>query len=378
MNAASASQTWQTTARDRTLPASHQHGRPDGSFRSARATYDSGIDRDYEDRLRTAAMKWLDDRGGTGQVVLSFGDLSRFTFEGRRVPLMDRQRGIRKPRHMAAALSIRTRFTAPGKIPPYADTEGPDGLLRYKYRGSDPAHSENVALQDAYKHHLPLIWFVASAEGAYVPIYPIWIVGEEAAQNQFVVAFDATQRPVPDGDHAADAVRSYAEWLTRQRLHQPVFRVRVLTAYGNRCAICGLPYPSLLDAAHILPDRHPLGAPIVPNGLSLCKLHHAAYDANLLGIRPDRVVEVCSYVRLDVGGPMLRHGLQEMVGVRLLTPRSRAERPDPARLKARYEDFLRGDRRGTTEGGHLAETQMGRRSGAFTHPYPRCGPACPL
>ena len=51
-----------------------------------------------------------------------------------------------------------------------------------------------------------------------------------------------------------------------------------------------------VDAAHILPDGHPRGAPIVPNGLALCTLHHAAFDRHVLGVRPDLKVEI----RLDV------------------------------------------------------------------------------
>ena len=35
---------------------------------------------------------------------------------------------------------------------------------------------------------------------------------------------------------------------------------------------------------------------VVPNGLAICKLHHAAFDANILGIRPDYTVDL----RLDV------------------------------------------------------------------------------
>jgi len=34
------------------------------------------------------------------------------------------------------------------------------------------------------------------------------------------------------------------------------------------------------------------GEPVVPNGLALCKLHHAAFDGHLLGINPDLVVHV--------------------------------------------------------------------------------------
>lgn len=271
--------------------------------------------------------------------MLRFEDLAQFEFEGRRIPLMDPQRGIRKPAHLYAALSIRTSFTPVGQVPPYEDAEGPDGLLRYKYRGQNPHHPENVALRRAYERRLPLIWFVAAAPGDYVPVYPIWIVGDEPRQLQFVVAFDLAQRLVAVGDVGDDAQRRYVERLTRMRLHQPVFRVRVLTAYANQCAMCRLRYSSLLDAAHILPDGHPRGGPVVANGLSLCKMHHAAYDANLLGVRPDLVVEVRSDVRTEVDGPMLIHGLQEMAGVRLLRPRSRAARPDPDRLEERYTEF---------------------------------------
>jgi predicted restriction endonuclease len=51
----------------------------------------------------------------------------------------------------------------------------------------------------------------------------------------------------------------------------------------QKCAVCSLRHGELLDAAHIIGDGKPDGIPIVPNGLSLCKIHHAAYDTNLLG-----------------------------------------------------------------------------------------------
>jgi putative restriction endonuclease len=179
---------------------------------------------------------------------------------------------------------------------------------------------------------------VATKPGAYVPIYPIWIVADEPRPLQFVVAFDASQRYAPLGA-VDDEQRRYVERVTHQRLHQRIFRVRVLDAYATSCAICRLKYRPLLDAAHILPDGHPRGSPVVPNGLSLCKIHHAAYDANYLGVRPDFVVEVRRDVRDDNDGPMLLHGLQEMAGVRLTLPRARTARPDPSRLEERYETF---------------------------------------
>lgn len=293
---------------------------------------------DVEHRLRAEAMAWLTGLLAGDTDVVSFDELAAFVFEGERIPLMDRQRGIRKPARLGAALSIRTSYTAPGQAPPYEDAEGPDGLLRYKYRGQDPDHPENIALRRAYQQGLPLIWFVATQPGAYVPIYPIWIVGDEPQQLQFVVAFDAGQRHVPHGV-VDEEQRRYVERVTHQRLHQRVFRVRVLDAYATSCAMCRLRYRPLLDAAHILPDGHPRGKPVVPNGLSLCKIHHAAFDENYLGVRPDYVVEVRRDVSEAKDGPMLLHGLQEMAGVRLILPRAVSARPDPGRLEERYEVF---------------------------------------
>src|SRR3954462_10983130 len=103
--------------------------------------------------------------------------------------------------------------------------------------------------------------------------------------------------------------------------------------------MCRLRHPELLDAAHILPDTHPNGLPVVPNGLSLCKIHHAAYDKNILGVRRDLVIEVQPKVLAEIDGPMLRHGLQELAGGRIVVPRSSREQPDPDRLEERYEDF---------------------------------------
>src|SRR5512144_2289313 len=104
--------------------------------------------------------------------------------------------------------------------------------------------------------------------------------------------------------------------------------------------MCRLRHAELLDAAHILPDGHPRGLPVVPNGLSLCKIHHAAFDRNILGVRPDYVIEIRSDVLAEVDGPMLRHGLQDLHRANLaVPPRRTQDQPDPARLEERYERF---------------------------------------
>jgi putative restriction endonuclease len=113
-----------------------------------------------------------------------------------------------------------------------------------------------------------------------------------------------------------------------------------MQAYGTRCAVCSLGHRELLDAAHIVPDAEEGGAAVVTNGLALCKIHHAAYDRHILGIRPDYTVEIHQRLLEEIDGPMLRHGLQDHHGHPLMTiPTARAHRPDPDRLRRRYDLF---------------------------------------
>ena len=128
--------------------------------------------------------------------------------------------------------------------------------------------------------------------------------------------------------------------LTERRLHQRIFRTIVMRAYKDQCSICRLAHAPLLDAAHIVGDADG-GEPVVTNGVSMCKIHHAAYDANIMSITPDYTVAINADVLLETDGPMLRHGLQEMHGERIQLPRSKRERPDRDALALRYEGFLK-------------------------------------
>ena len=119
-----------------------------------------------------------------------------------------------------------------------------------------------------------------------------------------------------------------------------MFRGLVIRAYQTRCAVCRLHHGELLDAAHITADSDETGYPVVSNGLSLCKIHHAAYDRDLLGIRPDFVIQINSALLVEHDGPMLKHGLQEMHNSPLWLPIRLSEMPDRDRLAARFEAFL--------------------------------------
>lgn len=267
--------------------------------------------------------------------------LNQFTVAGRPLKLVV-QPGIWKPAELEGALTIRTTYTAPNQLPPYVDDISAGGLVKYAYRGTDGNHSDNRALRAAMRDQLPLAYFIGVSKSVYQANFPVYVVDERQNDHAFLIAVDEAQRFIDPKlvDSLTPDRRSYMERLTRIRLHQPVFRARVLQAYETQCAICRLRHSDLLDAAHILRDADEGGLPVVPNGLSLCKIHHAAYDRNILGVTPDLVIKVRQDILEEVDGPMLRHGIQAMADVRLTVPRQRAAQPDRENLDQRYQEFL--------------------------------------
>ena len=155
-----------------------------------------------------------------------------------------------------------------------------------------------------------------------------------------MLALTEEQQNVRPGSRVDVVLRRYLIAETKRRLHQPIFACQVMLAYETKCAVCTLAHRELLDAAHIVPDSEPRGLPVIQNGLALCKIHHAAYDRNILGIRPDYVIEIHQRLLDEIDGPMLTYGIQGHHGERLgQLPRIRAERPDPDRLEQRYLQF---------------------------------------
>jgi putative restriction endonuclease len=263
-----------------------------------------------------------------------------FAFHGQRVPLLGPQ-GIFKPAILPRIpLSITTTAPSLGKPAPYDDEFG-YGRLVYRYRGTDPRHPDNIGLREAMRAQKPLIYFHGIVPGRYLAVWPVFIVEDTPDSLSFHVAFDPGDLVgVPELLAEEDARRAYALRLVKQRLHQVGFRERVLTAYQRTCAVCRLRHEELLDASHIIPDGRPRGDPIIANGVALCKLHHSAFDANIIGIRPDLTVAVRADVLSESDGPMLVHGLQETHNHRIWVPRSHELQPGRDRLEERYAEFL--------------------------------------
>ncbi len=153
-----------------------------------------------------------------------------------------------------------------------------------------------------------------------VPIFPVYVVRDDRANRRFELAVDQSLRFLAEPGHDSVMERRYAERLAKHRLHQARFRGIVLRAYGTRCAVCSLRHGRLLDAAHIIGDRAEGGEPVVPNGLSLCKIHHAAYDVHLLGISPDYEVRINQGLLRRPTGPCCATGCKRCTGAHLHFP----------------------------------------------------------
>jgi len=295
--------------------------------------------------IRLAAFQFLEEQAklSTEDGAISRKTLERgFHYGGNRVPLVGPQ-GIFKPRVAALPLSITTKAIVEGEARPYDDAFGSDGLLRYRYRGKDPAHHENAGLRAAMRQRIPLVYFHGIVPGWYAAEWPIYIVGDDPTSLTFTVSVDERMfvglGTVDPDEEQAPIRRRYATGLFRRRLHQTTFRERVVRAYQHHCAVCRLKRGELLEAAHIMPDADPLGEPKVTNGLALCSLHHGAFDKYLIGFRPDGVIEVRQDVLDDSDGPMLVHGLQGFHLTTLFLPKRPSSHPDQALLKTRYEMF---------------------------------------
>lgn len=300
------------------------------------------FDRSHDARVRAAAFEWLSEQVARHGDVLPWKVLLRgFELDAKRVPLVGPP-GIFKPKILDVPISIRTTPESQ-----YSDGFRQDGLLAYSYRGTDPQHRDNVGLRFAMGERLPLVYFYKVVKGKYVAAWPVFIVGDDPEALKFTVAVDDADHLGLDADSIRERVaepgsevrRRYVTSRTRVRLHQRAFRERVLEAYRRECAFCHFRHDELLDAAHIVPDSDPEGAPVVSNGMSLCRLHHAAFDRHFVGVTPDYEIRVRPDILDEEDGPTLVHGLQALEGERIGVPRSASDRPDPERLERRWREF---------------------------------------
>jgi putative restriction endonuclease len=204
--------------------------------------------------------------------------------------------------------------------------------------GDNPESADNRWLREAMENGVPIVYFLGVAPGRYKAIAPVFVSGWDAkALSASIVFGQSGEAPYSIPENAAE--RRYALREVKQRLHQASFREAVIAAYDGRCALSGLPESLLLDAAHIIVDGNELyGQPIVPNGIPLSKIHHAAFDAHLIGIDPNFRIHVAERLLVQRDGEMLE-ALKGLHQGKLHLPLRLQDQPDRDRLALRFKEF---------------------------------------
>jgi putative restriction endonuclease len=273
-----------------------------------------------------------------GEDIPYRGGLERgFPHRGQRVPFLAPAKGIFRARAQRgpAALSITTSVNSP-----YDDAMVDDGFV-YAYRAGPIDQADNRALRAAHDLQVPIVYFVGTRPGWYRAVYPVFITADVPEEGRVVVLPGAMVGPMDDREPVvleSPIERRYAVRQVRTRLHQARFRGLVLPAYDDQCGICRLKEVRLLDAAHIVGDLEAAGVATVTNGLSLCSIHHRAFDQDLVGVSPDYEVRVSRRLLDEEDGPMLDL-LKNFHRKPLHLPRRTSLRPDRECLAARFVGF---------------------------------------
>ena len=301
-----------------------------------------------DQRIRKAAFAYV------RKLVAKQGFLTRaqlhrktgvFACEGERFSLIHPRWGGYRPKQMSHLLSIMSAhagYAKYGTRVPKPPTRGQIACIHYLFRGSnpDPKAAQNCYLHDAFEHRVPILYFLETDRRCFVPTLA-YIESWEPEEHRVLVMFESFKNL---GTAAEILTRSYAEVKGKLRRHQRKFREDLDKAYGRRCAISGLSEPDLLEAAHIIPD-HQGGLPKVSNGLLLSKIHHAAFDKNLIGITPSHRVEVSKrLLKQDSRQSGLLALLKKIDGKRIRFPTKEKDRPNRDFLEQRYKEFQAADK----------------------------------
>ena len=211
--------------------------------------------------------------------------------------LMNKAKGIHKPKGMRYALSVRQSLAGP-----YADALHLDDadawFLNYDMEGASPDYFTNAALRACLDDGVP-VGVVIQTVAKPSPRYKVLGLGSVIAERDGVFTvrqFGAKSERieasldvlVTDSDFDAKNNEDARRITTRSiavRRGQPAFRKSLLDAYGGKCAVTGCAVGALLEAAHILPyqgdhTNH------VQNGLLLRTDIHTLFDLGLLTITP--------------------------------------------------------------------------------------------
>jgi putative restriction endonuclease len=134
-------------------------------------------------------------------------------------------------------------------------------------------------------------------------------------------------------------MRTWEERAFAVREGQGVFRIRVLDAYGRRCAVTGEHTLPVLDAAHIQPYLGPASNHI-QNGLSLRADLHRLFDLGYVTVTPDLRFGVSRKLKDDFENGRVYYELQGKPLV--VVPSRREARPSRSALEWHANHVYKG------------------------------------
>ena len=195
-------------------------------------------DNDRDTLMRMAAFEHVRRLGEVHDHLTANELKPGFVFADERIPLVNPQRGIFKPRQMRYLLSIKTAFPRPGARVWYDDQRDvhrqifeSDETVDYAFMGQNPGAADNRRLREAFENRIPVIYFLGIAPGRYQAMFPAFISGWDADALKARVAFGVPeQESLAPPENALE--RRYALRAVKQRLHQASFREAVITAYN--------------------------------------------------------------------------------------------------------------------------------------------------
>ena len=303
------------------------------------ATADLNIDT-IGDQQRISLQWFLDNAG----IVRSWRDIQLQAEAGNR--LATQAKGIYKPAYTDYALSVRQTLDSP-----YANKEivsRPDGSWLYPYFQENPDpkardhEATNRGLMNCLRDGVPIGVMIQTKPkpGVEYLVVGLGVVIDWKDGYFIIEQYGTAPRHARDRDAALDWVSAeledlppsppavdVREWEIRQvlkRRGQARFRMSLIRAYDDCCAITGCSAVDALEASHIAPYNETINNK-TDNGLLLRADLHTLFDLGLLGVNPEDYSVMLSP---KLGGTQYN----ELLGVKVRLPQSVDDRPSAKAL----------------------------------------------
>lgn len=288
--------------------------------------------------IREDIFRWLDEQmSEQGSPYFTRAKLQTYTYQGHPIKLLDTSKGIRNPVIFDVTLSVMTSIK---QDTGYIDEILSDRVIKYSLQSAAPDKGDNIKLLKAVASGDPIVYFKAKQAGIFEAHYPAYVRSFDPEQKVVYLELEEEFTVYGDPVKLVTDKATYRQQIVRVRQNQQQFRAQVMNAYAAVCAVCRLNQYTLIDAAHITPFASDTSVPHVTNGLALCKLHHAAYDQNLLGISPEYKIKIhASMLNGADKNASVQVNFIDINGNSLLIPERSELRPDRDRLKERFVSF---------------------------------------